>query len=145
MSLQEIAKGLDKVFYVLLLGILLLNTLTYLFAFTINWEAWFFGMKMDGLNAGIILFTYFFISATLAFLLFRYPRRIVTIAFLSIFFFGFSFIDSAVTIQELSNGLNSYNEFMAIFMVIPLIVLVGHLIIVQLYNREDDSSKNEKK
>lgn len=142
MNLQGAAKGLDRVFYYILLGILLLNSLMYLFAFTLNWEAWFFGMKIDGLNAGIILFTYFMVSAILAYLLFRYPWRIDIIALMSILFFGFKFIDSSETVQELSKGLNSYNEYMAVFMVIPLLVLVGHLIVTRFYDGKDDTSKN---
>ncbi|WP_421908060.1 hypothetical protein [Methanolacinia petrolearia] len=82
------AKDLDKVFFLILLITLLSNSLIYLFVFALNWEAWFFGMKVDGLDAGIILFTYFLISTILAFLLFRYPRRIPEIALMSIFFLG---------------------------------------------------------
>lgn len=145
MNYQMAAKYLDKVFYVILLAILLLNSLMYLFAFTINWEAYFFGMKIDGMNAGIILFMYFFISTVLAYLLFMFRQRIVIIAFLSVIFFGFKFIESAETIQELSNGLSSYNGFMAIFMITPLFVLVGHLIVARFYNTREDPAENGEK
>lgn len=130
------AKDLDRLFHYTLLAILGLFSLMHLFAFVINWEARFFGMKMDGMDAGIILFAYFLVPAILAFLLFRYPRKISIIALLSIFFFGFSFIDSSTTVQVLSNGQNSFTGFMAAMVVIPLIVLIGHLIVARLYDSE---------
>lgn len=136
MNLYRAAKNLDRIFYYSLLGILILNSLMYIFMFILNWEAWFFGMKMDGLCAGVILFTYFFISTILAYILYRYPRSILIISLLSILFFGFKFIDSAETVQELSKGLYSYNEFMIIFLAIPLVVLTGHIIVSRFYDQE---------
>lgn len=53
------AKDLDRVLYYILLAVLVLNSSIYLFAFTINWEVMFFGIKLDGMSAGIILFMYF--------------------------------------------------------------------------------------
>jgi hypothetical protein len=61
------------------------------------------------------------------------------IALLSIIFFAFHFIDSAETIQEVSNGLSSYNVFMAFFMMTPLVVLIGHLFVVRFYESEEYS------
>jgi hypothetical protein len=144
MNLQAMAKDLDRVLYYILLAVLVLNSLIYLFAFTINWEVMFFGIKLDGMSAGIILFMYFFISTLFAYLLLRYPRKIMIIALLSIIFFAFHFIDSAETIQEVSNGLSSYNVFMAFFMMTPLVVLIGHLFVVRFYESEEYSGeKNE--
>jgi len=147
MNLRGAAKGLDQALYYILLGILVLNALMYLFVFILNWEAYFFGIKFDGPDAGILLFAYFFIPAVLAYLLFRYPRRIVIIALLSIFFFGFHFIDSATTIQAVSGGANSFSEFLAAMVVIPLVVLIGHIIVSQFYDREesDEPKEDEKK
>lgn len=139
MNLKGVAKGLDQGFYYILLGIFLSTTFMYLFLFVLNWEYWFFGTKMDGLNAGIILFTYFLISASLAYLLFRYPRRIVIIALLSIFFFGFIFIDSATTIQKMSSGLRLYSDFLAMLVLAPAVILAGHLIVARFYDMEEDS------
>lgn len=147
MNLQKTAKDLDQAFFYILLAILFLNSLMYLFVFILNWEAWFFGMKMDGADAGTILFTYFFIPGILAYLLFRYPQKVSLIALLSVLFFSFKFIDSSVTIQGLSGGVNLYSGFMATMMVVPLVVLIGHLITTRFYKSEkktDDNNKAEK-
>ena len=142
MDTGGIAKGLDQALYYILLGILALYSLMHLFVFIINWECWFFGMKMDGGNAGIILFAYFFVSLLLAALLLRYPRKIAEIALLSILFFSFAFLDSSVTVQALSSGLRAYTGFMAALVVIPLFVLVGHFIVSRFYEWDDESGES---
>ncbi|MDD5188546.1 MAG: hypothetical protein PHF57_10115 [Methanoregula sp.] len=43
----------------------------FLFAFIINWEDWFFGIKLDGLPAGIYLFSKAVVAALLAYLLLK--------------------------------------------------------------------------
>lgn len=141
MNVQQVAKDLDHIFHYILLGVLLLSSLMYLFIFALNWETWFFGMKMDGLHAGIILFIYFLGSASLCYLLVKYPKKIVFIALLSTFFFSFIFMDSTVTIRELSGGLRSYSETMTLRVILPAIILMGHIIATRFYEREQESEK----
>ncbi len=147
MNLRGAAEDLDQIFTIILLATLILNALMYLFVFILNWEAYFFGMKLDGPDAGILLFAYFFIPAVLATLLFMYQRKITIIALLSIFFFCFKFIDSAATIKAVSGGANSFSGFLAAMVVIPLVVLIGHIIVSQSYDREksDEPKEDEKK
>ncbi len=141
MNVQQVAKYLDHIFHYILLGIFLLSSLMYLFIFALNWETWFFGMKIDGLYAGIILFIYFLGSASLAYLLVKYPKKIVFIALVSTFFFSFIFMDSTVTIRELSGGLRSYSEAVALRVILPVIVLIGHLIATRFYERGKESEE----
>lgn len=148
MNLEGTAKSLDQAFYYILLVVLVLSSFMYLFVFILNWEAWFFGMKLDGPDAGILLFVYFLVPGILAFLLFRYPRRVSVIALLSILYFSFRFIDSSATVRELSGGVNSFNTFNAVLMVILLFVLVVHFIAARFYEPEgesDEGNKDEKK
>lgn len=140
---KRIAVGLDQVFHYCLLGILLFSSIIYFFVFVINWEAWFFGMKMDGLNAGIILFTYCLIASSLAYLLIRYPRKIAAIAGISIFYFGFIFIDSAVTIQERSGGQELFSPFLAIVVMIPVGILIGYFLVSRI-DKTDSSTTGRK-
>ncbi|WP_048150152.1 hypothetical protein [Methanolacinia paynteri] len=144
MDLKKTAKDLVQAFYYILLVVLVLSSFMYLFVFILNWEAWFFGMKLDGLDAGILLFVYFLVPGILAFLLFRYPRRVSVIALLSILYFSFRFIDSSATVRELSGGVNSFNIFNAVLMVILLFVLVVHFIAARFYEPEEDSDEGNK-
>ncbi|WAI01442.1 hypothetical protein [Methanogenium organophilum] len=142
MNVKRVAKSLDQLFHYCLLGILLFTSVIYFFVFVINWEAWFFGMKMDGLYAGVLLFTYCLIASSLAYFLFRYPQKIAVIAGMSIFFFGFMFIDSAVTIQKLSGGQELFSTFLAMLVLVPAGILIGHLIVVRLYKMDDDTVRS---
>jgi|GEM_PF-852480 len=111
------------------------NSFVYLFVFVLNWEAWFFGIKMDGFYAGIILFTYCLVASVLAHLLIRYPRRIAVIAAISVLYFGFLFTDSAVTIQILSEEQGLFSSFMAVQVLIPVGILTGHLLVGRFCKR----------
>ena len=143
MNVKRVAEGLDQVFHYCLLGIFLFSSVIYFFMFVINWECWFFGMKMDGFYAGVLLFTYCLIASSLAYLLIRYPQKIALIAGLSIFFFGFIFIDSAVTIQELSGGQKLFSTFPAMLVLIPAGILIGHFLVVRLHKKGDDTVRSD--
>lgn len=142
MNVKLVAESLDRVFHYCLLGILLFTSVIYLFVFVINWEAWFFGMKMDGLYAGVLLFTYCLIASSLAYLLIRYHEKIAVIAGMSIFFFGFMFIDSAVTIQGRSGGQELFSTFLAMLLLVPTGILIGHLLVVRLHKKSDDTVRS---
>ncbi|EHQ35199.1 hypothetical protein [Methanoplanus limicola] len=143
MKMKLTAKGMDQVFYYCLLGILIFTSITNFFMFIINWEAWFFGIKMEGLYAGLILFSYFLISSFLAYFLIRHPEKIVIIAGSSVVFFGFLFMDSSVTVQELSNGKNLFTSLSAARVIISINILAAHLIVVRFYKKEDNTLKGD--
>ncbi|WP_421909543.1 hypothetical protein [Methanolacinia petrolearia] len=142
MELTGVARGLDRVIYIILFLVLVFFSLMNLFVFIINWETWFFGIRLAGLNAGILLFIYFLVPAVLAHLLYMYPGKTAIISILSVFFFGFTFISSSITTLQLSNGVKSFNGFMAIFLVISLDVLAGHLIAGRFYDRKEYYKEN---
>jgi len=62
----------------------------FLFAFIINWEDWFFGIKLDGLPAGIYLFSKAVVAALLAYLLLKYGTKQFLLSIASLFFFLFA-------------------------------------------------------
>ncbi|ADN34833.1 hypothetical protein Mpet_0052 [Methanolacinia petrolearia DSM 11571] len=142
MELTGVARGLDRVLYIILFVVLVFFSLMNLFVFIINWETWFFGIRLAGLNAGIVLFIYFLVPAILAYLLYMYPGKTAITSILSVFFFVFTFISSSITTIQLSNGVKSFNGFMAIFVVISLAVLAGHLIAGRFYDREEYHKEN---
>ncbi|MEA2033907.1 MAG: hypothetical protein U9N40_00200 [Euryarchaeota archaeon] len=143
MNVKRVAESLDQVFHYCLLGIFLFISVTYFIVFVINWEAWFFGMKMDGFYAGVLLFTYCLIASSLTYLLIRYPQKIAVITGLSIFFFGFLFIDSTVTVQKLSGGQELFSIFPAMLVLIPAGILIGHFLAVRLCKKGDDTARSD--
>ena len=104
-----------------LLGILVVSALAFMFVFTINWEDWFFGIKLDGLPAGLYLLGKGLAAAALAYLMIQYPRHTPLLATTAFIFYCYLFLDSAVTIQKLTYGRQALSVLLGIFVVIPLV------------------------
>lgn len=108
----------------LVLGLLIITTLLYLFVFIINWEDWVFGVKLDGLPAGLALLARALGAGVLAGLFWKYPRHARAVAALAVLYFGFLFADSAVTIQILTGGQSLFSPLLALLLSIPMLYLV---------------------
>ncbi|MFA5221788.1 MAG: hypothetical protein WC391_05850 [Methanoregula sp.] len=127
-----------------LLGIYLVVFLTLLaasslFVFTINWEDWFFGIKLDGWPAGIYLFSKAAVAALLIFFLVKNERNRILWSALSIFFLAFVFILPVFSRQRnLRTGLG-WTIFwieLALMIVIPVILLVSSLVMNRMHQKE---------
>jgi hypothetical protein len=132
MYLPRIAKALEALLRYCLTGILGLWAAVLFFIFVINWEDWFFGIKLDGFPAGLYLLTKASVAAILAYLIIRYPQRIQHVAILAILFFGFLFFDSALTIQKNTHGQQMFSALLGIFVIVPLALLITHILITYL-------------
>ena len=138
MKTKKATGYLSTVFHYCLLGLFLYSSFTLFFIFVLNWEARFFGMKLDGLPAGLLLFIRFLIPAVLALLLIRYPDRILPVAVFALVFYGFFFIDSSVTIQRNTGGTELFGIKPLVSVLIPAVVVIGHLLVVRLRDRTDE-------
>ena len=102
-----------------------------LFIFIINWEDWFFGIKLDGWPAGLYLFSKVVVAALLAFLLVKRGSTRILWSILSIVFFAFVFI-----LPVFSSQRNMRNELgwmifwieVILMIIIPVILLSAYLI-----------------
>jgi hypothetical protein len=126
MAAQRIVGYLEKVLRFFLSALLLFSALVFFFVFAINWEDWFFGMKLDGMAAGIHLLVKGILAALLLYLLTRYPGNTLAITGLSTMYFGYLFIDSAVTVQTLTK--ESFSPLLLIGFIIPVIYLIIQII-----------------
>jgi len=122
MEMKRIIELFDTILKYSVLAILLLSFLVFIFIFTINWEDWFFGIKLDGMSAGLNLFIKAVSAGSLAYLLVKYPRCTLAITGIAIFYFGYLFVDSAVTIQSLTKGV--FSPLLLLFFIIPVIFLI---------------------
>ena len=127
-----------------LLGIYLVVFLTLvavssLFVFTINWEDWFFGIKLDGWPAGIYLFLKAAVAALLIFFLVKDEKNRILWSALSIFFFAFVFILPVFSRQRnLITGLGwtiFWIEFV-LLIVIPALLLAVSVMITRMEKKE---------
>ncbi|WAI01071.1 hypothetical protein [Methanogenium organophilum] len=141
METKQILKNLDTVFRYVLVAILLLSFLIFIFVFTINWEAYFFGVKLNGAPAGMYLLLQGMIAGSLAFLLIKYRRYTLAVAVLAVIYFGYTFVDSAVTIQTLTDNL--YSPLLLVLFIISLLFLIIHILSARFGNGGHDTLISE--
>lgn len=123
-DLQNVEIFLGRYLWYFLYAILILSSVMYFFVFLINWEDWFFGIKLDGFPAGILLLVKAFLAAALVCLLVLYPRYRKSGVCLSALFYGFLFADSAATIRTTTYGHESFSPLFTVFFLIPVFLLI---------------------
>jgi len=132
MEYKKIIKSLNAILFWGLLAILVLSALMYAFVFIINWEDWFFGIKLAGLSAGMFLLAKAVTAIVLTILLVQFPSYKKVIVLMAVAYFGFILFSSAVTIQKNTGGQKSFSTELAIFFLIPILyflvtILASHL------------------
>jgi hypothetical protein len=132
MNLKRIAGITEVSLRYCLAGILGLWGAVLFFIFVINWEDWFFGIKLDGFPAGFYLLIKASVAVILAFLIIGYPRKIQQLAILAILYFGFLLLDSAVTIQKNTHGQQMFSDLLGIFLIVPLALLITTILMEHL-------------
>lgn len=137
METRRIVESLDAFFKFALLAILALSAVMFLFVFVINWEDWFFGIKLDGLAAGLYLLVKGICAAALGILLLVYTRNTTLIAGFAAIYFGYLFVDSAVTVQRLTTGF--FSAFLLVLFLIPVIYLIIRIIKARFGTGKDQS------
>lgn len=115
---------LETILKYCVLGLLVLAALVFLFAFVINWEDWFFGIKLDGLPAGIALGTNSLAAVILALAFVKFPRMNRILGVLTVLFFGFLFVNSSMTIQRVSYSHRGFSPVLAILLLIAVVYLI---------------------
>lgn len=141
MKMKRILKKVDIILRSGLVAILLLSFLMHIFVFLINWEAYFFGVKLNGAPAGMYLLLLGIIAGSLAFFLIKYRRYTLAVSALAVFYFGYRFVDSAVTIQTLTDNL--YSPFLLALLFISLVFLIFHVITTRFCNGDDSPTMIE--
>ncbi|MFA5212116.1 MAG: hypothetical protein WC406_02170 [Methanoregula sp.] len=102
-----------------------------LFVFIINWEDRFFGIKLDGLPAGLYLFSKVVVAALLVYLFVKNENKRILWSILSIVFFAFVFILPVFTNQRNLHSDLGWMIFwikLVIMIIIPVILLLMYVI-----------------
>jgi hypothetical protein len=125
MNGKSIMEAAEILLFVCLIGALVLSAFVLFFVFCINWEDWFFGIKLDGLPAGIWLFAKMAAAVILIYLMAHYPKY-RRWSVLSVFvYYGFLCLDSFVTIQKNTQG-RDYPVMMSSLFFLSVLLLVVH-------------------
>jgi len=141
METKEILKNGETLLKYGLSVILLLSFLIFIFVFMINWEAYFFGVKLNGPPAGMYLLLEGMIAGSLAFFLIKYRQYTLGVAALTAFYYGYLFVDSAVTVQTLTDDL--YSPLLLVLFIISLLFLIIHILSVRFGNGGPDTVTSE--
>jgi amino acid permease len=111
-----------------------------LFMFIINWEDWFFGIKLDGWPAGLYLFSKAIVAALLAYLLLKSENKRILGSILSIIFFAFVFILPVFSRQRNMRSELGWTIFwiqLVIMIIIPVILLIIYLNVNRITERNE--------
>jgi len=122
MDTDRIFTGLENLVSILHIAILFLSALMFTFVFVINWEDWFFNVKLAGPAAGLFLAAKAAGAVILMFLAMQYPDRWKMVLPASIAYFGFLFVNAMVTYQTTAPG--SFPVLLAVLVIIPVLLLV---------------------
>jgi len=113
----------------------------FLFVFIINWEDWFFGIKPDGLPAGIYLFSKAVVAALLAYLLLKSGTKQFLLSIASLFFFLFVVILPVFSSQRNLRSGPGWTVFwieLVVLIIIPVIFLVVSLVVNRMNGKRCD-------
>jgi len=127
MEANWILTRIEKLLSALHSAILFLSALAFLFIFIINWEDWFFGMRLAGPPAGVFLAAKAAGAIILLFLVTQYPDRWKAVLPASIAYFGFMLANAMVTYQTTAEP-GSFPTLLAVLVAIPVLLLIVSLV-----------------
>jgi hypothetical protein len=136
MDANAMMKPVGTFLFLCLFVSVVISAMIFLFVFVINWEDWFFGIKLDGLPAGLCLLAKALGAAAIVIILAQYPRHQVAGILAGTGYFGLLFFDSAVTIQKNTYGRQSFSILLAILFLVPVLLLIIHLVMLSPGNGE---------
>lgn len=126
MDKKRVQETLMEVLCAYLVLFLFLSALMSFFAFIINWEAWFFGIKLDGWPAGLYLSATALAAVLLVVLLLKYPHKSFMLCAVSVMYFAFVYILPVFSRQANLKSNLGWTVFwieLVLYIVIPSIVL----------------------
>lgn len=124
-------KNVSDLLAIYLVFFLALVAFSFLFVFIINWEDWFFGIKLDG-PAGLYLFLKAVVAALLAHLLLKSWSKRIAWSTLSIFFFAFAFILPVFSSQRNLRSKPGWIIFwieLVVLIIIPSILITIYMVL----------------
>lgn len=130
MDQTKLFKIADTVLTYYIAAISLLSAAMFFFVFIINWEDWFFGIKLDGLPAGIYLFSKGFVALLLAVLVLKYRQKIELITVCTIVYFAYLIWPALYAVQVIPTFLGTL-MYLAQFWLdigIPVVFLAVHVL-----------------
>jgi hypothetical protein len=127
MNMREYLRTAESFLIVGFVLIFICTALVFLFLFAIDWKDWFLGIQIDGLPAGILLFAKVIAAVVIIYLMAQYPRNILRGILACFGYWGFLFIDSAITLQKTHMGGDSSPIIPGVFFFVSILLLILHI------------------
>jgi hypothetical protein len=126
MNTSDIMKAAELLLFIGLIGSLVLSAFIFSFIFCVDWVDWFFGMKLEGLPAGIYLFAKIAGAIVILYLMVHYPRYRRQSVLLVFSYYGLLCIDALVTLSKIPQGDKDYPLMMVVLFFLSVLLLVVH-------------------
>ncbi len=126
MITRDIMKAAEALLFAGLIGSLVLSAFVFFFVFCIEWVDWFFGMRLEGLTAGIYLFLKMAGAVVILYVMAHYPRYRRQGVLLVSGYYAILFFDAVVTLMKNPQGTRDYPFMMLVFFFISVLLLVIH-------------------
>lgn len=107
-----------------LLAVLALAFLMFTFVFIINWEDYFFGIRLAGPPAGTWLFAKVAMAFIITYLLVQFPRYRTAGTVAATGYFGLLFVSTWVTIRITTGDPGAFPSVFAVLLAIPVLLLI---------------------
>jgi hypothetical protein len=126
MNTRDIMEVAEVLLFICLIGSLAVSAFIFFFIFCVDWVDWFFGMKLEGLPAGIYLFFKMAGAIVIIYLMAHHPRYRRQSVLLVFLYYGFLCLDSLITLQKNQQGSRDYPLMMLVLFFISVLLLVVH-------------------
>jgi hypothetical protein len=126
MNIKDIMKSAEVLLTFCLCLTLPLSAFVFFFVFCINWEDWFFGIKLDGLPAGLFLFAKMAGAVAITWILAQYPRHQKRGIYAVLGYCGFLFFDTTGAILKNRQADESYAILVTVMFCMAVLLFVIH-------------------
>ena len=126
MDTRDILKAAEVLLFIGLIGSLVLSVSIFVFIFCVDWVDGFFGMKLEGLPAGIYLFLKIAGAMVILYLMVHYPRYRRQGVLLVFSYYGLLCFDALVTLWKIPQGDRDYPLMMVVLFFLSVLLLVVH-------------------
>jgi hypothetical protein len=125
---KKVLQSTGPLLFASLISILALSFLMFTFVFIINWEDYFFSIRLAGPLAGTWLFAKAALAFIIMYLLVQFPRHRTAGTIAATGYFGLLFFSTWVTIRNTSGDSQAFPYVFAVLLAIPVLLLIVTLV-----------------
>jgi hypothetical protein len=126
MNIREGMEAAEVLLFIGLTGSLVLSASVFFFILCVDWVDWFFGMRLEGLPAGIYLLLKIAGAVVIMYLMVHYPKYRRESVLMVFSYYGLLCLDALVTLWKNPQNERDYPLMMLGFFCLSVLLLVIH-------------------